>query len=94
MIMTSILYTFADDDAETVKALRRELRDASRKEPGVIRFDIGQSVDHPGVFALWEVYRDKEAAEAHAATEHFERLVLRGIRPLAQQRVAAEVVPI
>jgi quinol monooxygenase YgiN len=46
------------------------------------------------VFALWEVYRDKAAVEAHAASEHFERLVLNRIRPLAKQRDAVTVTPI
>ena len=94
MIITSIHYTFAPKDADKAESLFRELRDASVKEPGVIQFEVGRSSDEPNVFALWEVYRDKDAVEAHRASEHFKRLVLDGIRPLAQQRNAATVVPI
>ena len=94
MIITSIHYTFAVEDADKVELLFRELRDASVKEPGVIQFEVGRSSDEPNVFALWEVYRDKDAAADHQATEHFARLVINGIRPLAKQRNAATVVPI
>lgn len=94
MIITSIHYTFNPDDADTAEALLRELRDATVKEPGVIQFEVGRSNDNPNVFALWEVYRDEAGVAAHGATEHFKRLVLNGVRPLAQQRNAVNGVAI
>ena len=94
MIITSIQYTFASNDADKAASMFRELREASVKEPGVIQFEVGRSSDDPNVFALWEVYRDQAAADAHRDTEHFKRLVLNGIRPIAQQRNAATVIPL
>lgn len=94
MIVTSIQYTFASKDADRAESLFRELRDASVKEPGVVRFDVARSTEDPNVFALWEVYRDKAAFEAHRASEHFGRLVVKGIRPLAQQRNAVNAAPV
>lgn len=72
----------------------RELRDASVQEPGVVRFEVGRSKESPNVFALWEVYRDDEAVTAHRSTQHFQRLVVNGVRPLAQQRNVVTVAPI
>ena len=94
MIIISIQFTFASKDADTAESLLRELRDASVKEPGVIQFEVGRSHEKPNVFALWEAYRDKDAVDAHRASEHFQRLVVNGVRPLAQQRNAETVVPI
>jgi len=94
MIITSIQYKFASKDADKAESLFRELRDASVKEPGVIQFEVGRSTDDPTVFALWEVYRDRNAFDAHGESEHFKRLVINGIRPLAQERRAASVVPL
>jgi quinol monooxygenase YgiN len=94
MMIQSIHYTFAPKDADAAESLFRELREASRKEAGVIQFDIGRSREKPNVFALWEVYHDQAAIDAHLASEHFQRLVLNGIRPLAQQRTMEKVVPI
>ena len=94
MVITSIQYTFNSRDAATAESLLRELREAAVKEPGVIQFEVGRSNDNPNAFALWEVYRDQAAVEAHRATGHFKRLVLDGVRPLAQQRNAVTCVPI
>jgi autoinducer 2-degrading protein len=72
----------------------RELRDASVREPGVIQFEVGRSHEKPNVFALWEVYRDQNAVDAHRASEHFQRLVVNEVRPLVQQRNVETVFPI
>jgi quinol monooxygenase YgiN len=94
MIITSIVFTFAPQDADRAEAILRELRDASVKEAGVVRFEVGRSQEKPHVFALWEVYRDPDAVKAHRSTEHFQRLVVDGVRPLAQQRTVETVIPI
>jgi (4S)-4-hydroxy-5-phosphonooxypentane-2,3-dione isomerase len=94
MLIQSIHFTFAPEDADKAEAILRELRDASRNEEGVVAFDVARSQEKPNVFALWEEYEDEAALDAHIATEHFKRLVLNGLRPLAQQRIAERVVPI
>jgi quinol monooxygenase YgiN len=70
------------------------LREVSRKEEGVVGFDVARSLDKPNVFALWEEYRDRDALDAHMSTEHYQRLVLDGLRPLAQKRDAEIVFPL
>jgi quinol monooxygenase YgiN len=94
MVILSIHYTFAPEDADKVEAIFHELRDAARKEPGCITFDVARSKEKPNVFALWEEYVDEAAVEAHQATEHFKRLALNGVRPLAKERLAEKVYPI
>ena len=94
MIINSIHYTFALKDANVAESLFRELRDLSRKEAGVIHFEVGRSREKPNVFALWEVYRDQEAVDAHTKSEQFHRLVVNGVRPLAQDRQIESVMPI
>jgi len=86
MIINSIHFTFSPKDAGIAESLLRELRDASRKEAGVLQYDVGRSREKPNVFALWEVYRDQDAVDAHLASEHFQRLVVNSIRPLVQDR--------
>ena len=94
MIISAIVFTFAPEDGDKAESMLRELRKASIEEPGVVRFEVGRSREKPSVFALWEVYRDQEAVNAHHNTEHFARLVVGGIRPLAKQRSVETVVPI
>jgi quinol monooxygenase YgiN len=94
MVIQSIIYTFALENADRAAEILKELRDLSRVEPGVITFDVARSREKPNVFALWEAYRDDDAVRAHMETEHFKRLGLNGVRVLAQQRLAEVVVPL
>jgi quinol monooxygenase YgiN len=47
--------------------------EASRREPGILRFDVLQDRDDPPRFVLVEIYRDEAAAAAHKQTEHYAR---------------------
>jgi quinol monooxygenase YgiN len=60
MLIQSIHFTFASEDADEAEGFLRELRDDSRK-------------DKSNVFALWEEFRDKAALDTHIATEHSQR---------------------
>lgn len=91
MIVQSIHFAFAADDAGAIESVLLELRDASRREPGVVSFDVGRSLDKPGVFALWEAYRDDAAIEAHMQSEHFRRLVVGRILPAAREHAIEKV---
>jgi autoinducer 2-degrading protein len=46
---------------------------ASLEEPGCLRFEVSQQLDKPTVFALSELYQDREAVEVHYASDHFAR---------------------
>ena len=46
---------------------------ASRRESGILRFDVLQDRDDPLRFVLVEVYRDQAAAAAHKQTGHYAR---------------------
>ena len=94
MIVNSIHFTFSPKDAGLAESLLRELRDASRSEEGVIQYEVGRSRERPNVFAMWEVYRDQEALDVHLSSEHFQRLVVTGLRPMVQDRTIEKVVPI
>jgi autoinducer 2-degrading protein len=94
MVIQSIRYSFAPEDADEVAGIFTELRDLSRKEPGVVRFDVARSEEKPNVFVLWEEYRDEAARKAHFETEHFERLAVNGIRRLAKDRIGEIAVPL
>ena len=59
-----------------VEAFRRATRanaEASRAEPGVVRFDVVQGVEDATRFVLVEVYRDAAAVAAHKETAHYAR---------------------
>lgn len=45
----------------------------SVNEPGVLRFDVLRDTETPGVYYLYEVYRDEAATSAHKETDHYHR---------------------
>jgi quinol monooxygenase YgiN len=50
-------------------SLLRKLRDATRKEPGNIGFEVFQSMGQPRHFVLLEAWHDTRVQEAHAAAD-------------------------
>ena len=59
------------DAVEAFRAASLANAEASRREPGVVRFDLLQDRDDAARFVLVEIYRDKEAAAAHKETAHY-----------------------
>ena len=54
------------DEAKTA-GLLKQLAEASRKEAGNQRFEVLQRVSPAGQFATFEIWKDKEAQDAHLA---------------------------
>jgi quinol monooxygenase YgiN len=50
--------------------LLRQLRDASRKDEGLIRFEVLQRTTPSNQFAVLEIWKDQQALDAHAAAAH------------------------
>ena len=51
----------------------QENANASRDEPGVVRFDVLSDRVDPNHVVLVEIYRDEAAAAAHKDTAHYQR---------------------
>jgi len=52
-------------------AATRRNGEASRSEPGSVRFDVLQSEQDPTRFILIEIFRNEAAAAAHKTTPHY-----------------------
>jgi autoinducer 2-degrading protein len=59
------------DHVEAFVAATRANHEASRAEPGNLRFDVLQRDDDPTRFVLVEAYRDADSAAAHKRTAHY-----------------------
>lgn len=70
------------------------LLDASRVQSGCRSFDVSRSNDDSRVFILYELWDDRAALDAHYARDHFKRLGMESIRPLAAARVGHLCTPI
>ena len=95
MLINAVTYTFPEDKAGEVERIFRELRAASLREEGCLGYEVCRGdADAPGTFVLYETWRDQAALDAHYGMEHFTRLGVNGIRPLALSRVALKGTPV
>jgi quinol monooxygenase YgiN len=60
----------APASAQQNATLLKQFADASRKEAGLLRFEVLARAGHPGHFAIVASWKDQPAADAHAATAH------------------------
>ena len=70
-----IVHVHVEVKPEFIDAFRRATTanaQASRKEPGIARFDLLQQSDDPTRFILVEAYRNAEAPAAHKETQHYQ----------------------
>ena len=70
-------------DAEAA-AVMRELADATRQEPGCELYIPTQDPDDPRSFLVYEQYVDRAGLDAHAASDHFQRLAVGRLTPLIE----------
>jgi autoinducer 2-degrading protein len=66
----------------------------SRKEPGVVRFDVLQQTDDATRFILHEVYRDDAAHASHRETPHYKAWVEKVADLLAEPRSRQTYTPV
>jgi quinol monooxygenase YgiN len=57
--------------ADELRAALEDLVEPSRAEDGNIQYDLLENLDDPNEFIFVEQWRDGEALEAHAKTDHF-----------------------
>jgi quinol monooxygenase YgiN len=57
---------------DALRALLDRMIEASRAEPGNLRYDLWGDPAQPGRFVLDELYVDRAAVDAHRATPHFQ----------------------
>jgi quinol monooxygenase YgiN len=63
-----------------------QLASASRAEPGMVLYQPHRDPEKPNVFFLYEQYVDRDAYEAHTASEHFKQFALGEAIPRLERR--------
>jgi quinol monooxygenase YgiN len=71
---------------EVVLDAIRRLVAPSRAEPGCRLYQPTRDLDDPRVFLLFEVYDDRDAYDAHGASEHFQRWGAGQALPVLERR--------
>jgi autoinducer 2-degrading protein len=71
MLIVHVHVVVKSEALESFRAATIANAQASRKEPGIARFDLLQQSDDPTKFVLVEAYRNAEAPAAHKETAHY-----------------------
>jgi quinol monooxygenase YgiN len=74
--VVSAVWTAKPGKEEFVRDVMRQLTPLSRAEPGCRFYQAYADPAQPQVFRLFEIYDDEAAYQAHAESEHFQRLAL------------------
>jgi quinol monooxygenase YgiN len=79
-------WTAKDGEEENVRAALEQLREPTNAEEGCLMWIPQVDVDNPRVFLIYEQYVDAAALEAHAASEHFQRIGVGDAIPRLESR--------
>lgn len=85
-VVLAVTWVARDGEADAVADLLRRLIPLSRSEPGCLQYDAHRDPEDSSTFFLFERYADHEALEAHAASAHFQDIVLGQALPLLASR--------
>lgn len=74
-------------------ALKEEIADSIRIEPGVLALRAVEEKDNPTKITIMEIYADADAYKAHILTPHFQKYKV-GTQHMVKSLKLVEVVPI
>ena len=77
LVVTAFWDAKPEEVGSLVDIIHRFLPQA-QNEPGVLAFQIHQSLTEPTKFFFYEVFKDEEAFAVHQQSEHFKTLIVRG----------------
>lgn len=88
MIVVAGELRLAPTDAAEFAAGLEPLVEATRAEPGCLRYEFWSHRTAPGVFHVFEEWRDDQALEDHQRTDHY-RAFARSLRHLTVTHIEA-----
>lgn len=75
MIKVVAKSTVKADKIEEFRTLASELIDETRKEKGVIVYELYQDISNPSIFTFIEAWENQRALEEHFNSPHFKEIV-------------------
>lgn len=71
-------YLSKPDQVEALRGHLKEMVGPTNAEEGCELYRVINSNEDPATFVLFELYRDEEAFQAHASSDHFEKHIRNG----------------
>jgi autoinducer 2-degrading protein len=93
-VVLAVTWVANEGESEAVADLLRRLLPLSRAEPGCLQYDAYREPDDESSFFLFERYVDQAALDAHAASPHFQELVVGEALPRLAARHRLVLTPL
>ena len=74
------------EEVDTLVGIIGKFLPQAQAEPGVLAFQIHQSLEDPTKFLFYEVFRDEAAFAEHGRSAHFKTLILEQAVPRLAKR--------
>jgi len=84
--VVAAIYVSKPDADDELREHLSAMIEPTRAEDGCEEYRAVNSNDDPRTFLLFEIYRDEEAFQAHAASPHFEEHIRNGAWDLLESR--------
>jgi quinol monooxygenase YgiN len=78
------------DEVDALVGIIRKFLPQAQAEPGVLAFQIHQSLEDPTKFFFYEVFKDEAAFAEHSQAPHFKTLILEQAVPRLAKRERAQ----
>jgi len=75
MIAVYASHRVKSENAEEFTALARSMIAETRKEKGVISYELVRGIEDPELLSMMERWEDMDSLRAHMQTEHFKEYV-------------------
>jgi quinol monooxygenase YgiN len=73
MLILTVNLRVPPEDVARLRPHIEEVIHASRQEPGCIAYHYAEDFFTPGLFRVFEIYKDDEALKAHGQSDHFKK---------------------
>ena len=93
-VVLAVSWVATEGESDAVAELLRRLMPLSRAEPGCLQYDAHRDPDDERRFFIFERYADQAALDAHAASRHFQELVLGEALPRLASRQRTALAPL
>lgn len=89
-LVVTALWEAKPGEVDALVGIIRRFLPQAQAEPGVLAFQIHQSLEDPAQFMFYEVFKDEAAFAEHGQTSHFKSLILEQAVPRLARRVRTQ----
>ncbi|MBQ9057755.1 MAG: antibiotic biosynthesis monooxygenase [Atopobiaceae bacterium] len=87
MIKIVARFVVKEDLVDKATKIALELVEKSRAEAGNVEYSFNRCLNEQNVYAMLEIWRDREALDSHNASEHFTTLLPQFGECLVEEKV-------